>query len=301
MTRRVSSYSFTSTKATMIRFLLLIFCCTLLVSCEDTNMAIMADAASDAVTAVTLSDEDVAALASKAAEEYDSKSRVAPEGSAYDTRLRKLVRGHGKRDGRDFNYKVYITDQVNAFAMADGTVRVNSGLMDIMADNELLFVIGHEMGHVVKNHSRRKVVVAYGSSALRKAVASQENEVGQLARSVIGSFAEQLTNAQFSQHEERQADLYGLRFIEELGYDKSGAVSALNKLADLARNHTFLSSHPNPEARAEIMLNGALEAEEPDQEESLLGSLWIFLKKVVGFVIGLLVYLVNLLLGLFSG
>lgn len=219
-------------------FIFYLFLC----SCEDTNVGIMADAASDAVTAVTLQDEDVYALARQAAAASDRQNLLDPPGGRYDTRLQQLVSDHAERDGRTFSFRVYIADQANAFAMADGTVRVNSALMDLMTDHELLFVIGHEIGHVVKNHSRRKVVVAYGSSALRKALASQESEIGQLARSVIGGFAEQLTNARFSQHEERQADLYGLTFLEEQGIDRSAAVSALQKLTELARGHTFLKS-----------------------------------------------------------
>lgn len=286
----------------MFRYVVFFLTALLICSCEDTNIGIMAGAASDAVTAVTLDDEDVYELAQRAAVVSDSENRVAQQGSVYDARLRRLVAHHTVEDGRTFNFKVYLTEQVNAFAMADGTVRVNSGLMDLMNDQELLFVIGHEMGHVVKNHSRRKVVVAYGSSALRKAIASQENEVGQLARSVLGSFAEQLTNAQFSQHEERQADLYGLRFLVEEGYDKTAAISALGKLADLARQHTFLSSHPDPEKRAELMLSGALEEEPEDNEKSsLLGSLFGFIKDVVMFLIGLVVGLVQWLFHIITG
>lgn len=286
----------------MFRYIVFFLTALLVCSCEDTNIGIMAGAASDAVTAVTLDDQDVYELAQRASIVSDSKNRVAPRGSVYDTRLQKLVAHHTEQDGRTFNFRVYLTEQVNAFAMADGTVRVNSGLMDLMNDQELMFVIGHEMGHVMKNHSRRKVVVAYGSSALRKAIASQENEVGQLARSVLGGFAEQLTNAQFSQHEERQADLYGLRFLEEEGYDKTGAVSALGKLADLARQHTFLSSHPDPAERAELMLSGAFKEEvESDEDRSLLGSLFGFIKDVVLFIIGLVVGLVKWLSGFIFG
>ncbi|MDK9707590.1 MAG: M48 family metallopeptidase [Desulforhopalus sp.] len=237
-----------------IRYILIILSAMVLVSCEDTNIAVMTDAASDAVTAITLSDESVKNIAQRAAYDADGKHHVAPTGNPYDARLRKLVADQSKRDGNSFNFKAYLTKDVNAFAMADGTIRVFSGLMDLMNDEELLFVIGHEMGHVVKNHSRKKVVLAYSTSALRKGLASQESQIGQIASSVIGSFAEQLTHAQFSQHEERQADQYAADFLQAEGYQIASAVSALNKLAALARQHTFLSSHPDPEARAKRLL-----------------------------------------------
>jgi putative metalloprotease len=249
------------------------------ISCEDTNVSVMTNAATDAVTAFTLSDEDVKNLAKRAANDSDSKNRIALAENPYDRRLQKLIADHNQRDGKSFDFKVYLTNEVNAFAMADGTIRVYSGLMDLMNDEELLFVIGHEMGHVVKNHSRKKVVLAYSTSALRKGLASQENQIGQIASSVIGSLAEQLTHAQFSQYEERQADLYAADFLEAEGYHVSGAVSALNKLAALARQHTFLSSHPEPEARAKSLVQE--ENSSGDDGDSILENLLQYGRKIV--------------------
>lgn len=270
----------------MIRYLIFLSV-MVLASCEDTNVLMMTEATTEAVTAITLSDEEVKDLARRSALDLDSKHNIAPVENPYDKRLQKLIAGHTQRDGRSFDYKVYLANEVNAFAMADGTIRVYSGLMDLMNDEELLFVIGHEMGHVVKDHSRKKVVLAYATSALRKGLASQDNQVGQIASSVIGSFAEQLTHAQFSQHEERQADLYGAAFLQTEGYQISSAVSALNKLAELARQHTFLSSHPDPEARAKKLLQG--DEDEGEAHDSLFGKL---VEEGKGFLVSLL-YLIR--------
>jgi len=280
----------------MIRYFLISLFSMFLVSCENTNVAVMTDAATDAVTAMTLSDEDVKNFAQSAAYDLDSKHHVAPTGNPYDARLRKLVADHYKKDGYSFNFKAYLTKDVNAFAMADGTIRVFAGLMDLMNDEELLFVIGHEMGHVVKNHSRKKVVMAYSTSALRKGLASQENEIGQIASSVIGSFAEQLTHAQFSQHEERQADRYAADFLEAEGYHVSSAVSALNKLAALARQHTFLSSHPDPEARAKTILQREHSAGE--DQDSILEKVLQYAQKIVIGLFALISHLLSWVMSL---
>ncbi|MBB5349263.1 M48 family metallopeptidase [Desulfoprunum benzoelyticum] len=280
----------------MIRYLLIFLSITLLTSCEDTNVLMMTEATTEAVTAITLSDQEVKDLARRSALVSDSKHDIAPVGNPYDKRLQKLIADHTQRDGRSFNYKVYLANEVNAFAMADGTIRVYSGLMDLMNDEELLFVIGHEMGHVVKDHSRKKVVLAYATSALRKGLASQDNQVGQIASSVIGSFAEQLTHAQFSQHEERQADMYGAAFLQTEGYQISSAVSALNKLAELARQHTFLSSHPDPEARAKRLMRG--DEDEGEAQDSLFGKLVEEGKEFLVSLLYLIRFLFNWLLSL---
>ena len=67
-------------------------------------------------------------------------------------------------------------------------------------------------------------MLAYAGSAARKAIASQQNTAGEIARSAIGGLVEKLVNAQFSQQEEREADDYGVLYLQRLGYDVQPAV-----------------------------------------------------------------------------
>jgi len=212
------------------------------------------EAGGDVVRAVTLSDAQVRLLAGKAAGVSDQKHRVAGPGTLYARRLAQLIRNIQVDGGTQFNIKVYLDSRVNAFAMADGSIRIYSGLMDRMDDGELLFVIGHEMGHVVKKDVKKKMMVALAASALRKGIASQENVAGFIASSALGGLAQELANAQFSQQEERAADSYGLEFLKKNGFPTTRAVNtaaqALEKLARASGNHSLLSSHPSPEKRA---------------------------------------------------
>lgn len=284
-----SKYTITFTRRLPLTMLLVVsfLCCS---ACENTNFFILAEAGYEAVNAVTLSDEDVKKLAKQAATEADATHQVAPPQSPYSQRLHRLVAKYVKIEEKPFNFKVYITDDVNAFAMADGTVRIYSGLMDLMDDGELLFVIGHEMGHVIMEHSRRKVVVAYASSALRKGLASQENEIGLLARSVIGAFAQQLINAQYSQREEKHADNYGAEFLMRHGYGVDPAVSALKKIAALGGQATLLSSHPDPENRAHRLASGAYTTdleEMPSLFSRILVTLKVWMMKLLHLIFSL--------------
>ena len=276
------------------RLFLVVIMPLLFVSCEDTNLLVLTEAGMDAVTAVTLSDEDVQNLSMQAAQEADRKNRVAPSESAYTKRLSRLVANHQVHQETTFNFKVYLTSDINAFAMADGTIRVYSGLMDIMNDEELLFIIGHEIGHVIKKHSRKKVVLAYASSAIRKGLASQENEIGQIARSTIGAFTQQLANAQFSQHEEREADEYGAAFLLDLGLTKKPAITALQKLDTLAQQHTILSSHPDPANRARRLIEGDSFEEE---SESIFTTFWNVLMSLLKWLIAVIQSLFNFFFG----
>ncbi|HBI16004.1 MAG TPA: peptidase M48 [Desulfobulbaceae bacterium] len=241
----------------------------LLTACDNTDIRLASEAGLDAVTAVTLSDQALLELARQSAAYADGEHILAPADSDYSTRLRRLAGDHLQEDGVSFNFGVYLADEVNAFAMADGTIRLYSGLMDMLNDGELRFILGHEMGHVVKEHLRRKIQLAYAASALRKGLASQNTTLGDLARSQLGGFVELLMNAQFSQLEEKVADDYGLSFLRQKQYAPGDAVTALRKLATLGSGHTFLSTHPEPEKRAErleLQLQGkAVPVEEAGQ------------------------------------
>jgi len=274
--RRLSRLSWSGKIKQLIIFSLV---CLLLLSGCDTNVQLTTEAGIDAIKAVTLSDKDVHELAARGASFADGKNRIAPPESSYAKRLRRLVGDHIQEGGYNFNYKVYLSPEVNAFAMADGTIRIHSKLMDMMDDGELRFVIGHEMGHVVKKHIRKKIMMAYAGSALRKGIASQENLAGDISRSALGGFVETLLNAQFSQQEEREADDYGLTFLKNKGYDTMSAISALRKLATLGNNHTFLSSHPAPGNRAD-RLEDQLSSPEKTDEPSWIEGIFIVIKNL---------------------
>jgi len=265
----------------MLRYFALLLCFVFLLSgCEDTDITTATDAGLDAVKALTLSDQDVQEIAAESAQLSDKENRLAPPDNIYAKRLHQLV-GQNLQEGNvKFNYRVYISPEVNAFAMADGTIRIYSGLMEMLNDGELRFVVGHEMGHVMKNHIRKKIQLAYAASAVRKGIASQNNAAGDVARSLFGGLAESLMNAQFSQLEEKDADDYGLDFLRRKNYEPRHAVSALKKLAGLGKGHSFLSSHPDPDKRAERLqaqLEGrALSIEE--NKQNILGKVKAFLE-----------------------
>ncbi|HEU0126944.1 MAG TPA: M48 family metalloprotease, partial [Flavobacterium sp.] len=151
------------------------------------NAQILSDKAMGAlgkgVSGFTFSDADAAALAKKAIEEMDANNPVAGPTDGYAIRLNRVFGKHATSEGVTLNYKVYLVKDINAFACADGSVRVFAGLMDIMDDNELLAVIGHEIGHVVNHDTRDAIKAAYKKEALMDAASSQSGKVEAITNS----------------------------------------------------------------------------------------------------------------------
>lgn len=216
----------------------------------------MLGAAKDAAKAATLTDEEVAAYAAQMAQHADAESNVAPANDKYAKRLAGLTQGLGDEKGLKLNFKVYLTEEINAFAMADGSIRMYSGLMEAMTDDEVRYVIGHEIGHVKAGHSRKRMQTALATSATQKAAASSGGKVGALAESELGELMTQVIRAQHSQSNEKEADDYAFDFMTRRKYDRMATVTALEKLDQMfggGRKTDWLSTHPAPKERAERM------------------------------------------------
>ncbi|UFH53581.1 M48 family metallopeptidase [Spirosoma sp. KNUC1025] len=211
----------------------------------------------DAITAATLTDAQVAAYTRQAVQQMDAKNPVASSSDPYAQRLSRIVSRHHTVGGLPINYKVYKVADVNAFATADGSVRVFKGLMDVMTDNELLAVMGHEIGHVIEHHSRDAMKSALRRSAVRNAAASQSGALGKLSRSQLGDLADYLAGASFSRKQETEADDYSYSFLKRNGYNVLALATSFEKLAKLSGGGKggqvtqILSTHPDSKARAQ--------------------------------------------------
>lgn len=213
----------------------------LLSGCQSLNTEGLMQSGAQAFQAATLNDADVKALSEKSCVEMDQKAQIASADSQYGKRMAKIAAALGDNiNGTPANYKVYVTKDVNAWAMANGCIRVYSGLMDMMTDNEVEGVVGHEMGHVALGHTRKAMQVAYGTTALRTAIASAGGVVGTLSQSQLADLGEKLVNAQFSQKQESEADDYSFDLLKKRGIDPNGLVTSFEKLASMeaGRNST---------------------------------------------------------------
>ena len=234
-----------------------------LVSCSETFNATRAlQGGLIAAQAISLSDEQVQAYVHQYITQLDAQSQVLPASSAYVKRLNNLTSGLTAVDGVPLNFKVYQEDQVNAFACADGSVRVYTGIMDVMSDNELLGVIGHEIGHVALKHTKKEMRTSMLTSAALEGLASTSSTMATLTDSQLGALGEAISSAQFSQKQESQADDYGYDFIKGAGKNPWAMAMAFEKLQSLSGGSTagnaasgsssatsILSTHPSTESR----------------------------------------------------
>ena len=210
------------------------------------------------VAGFTFSDADASALSKAAVDKMDTEHIVTGPKDPYTIRLNKVFGKHTSGEGYALNYKVYKLNEVNAFATADGSVRVYSGLMDIMDDNELLAVIGHEIGHVANHDSRDAIKAAYKKEALIDVVASQSDKVAAVTDSQLAKLGSVMIDSKHSRKQESEADEFSYDFMKKNGYNVNAVASAFSILAKMSEGTQasflgkMMSSHPDSKERAEV-------------------------------------------------
>lgn len=216
------------------------------------NMDGMMSAGFGFISAASLSDEEMQQIGDNTIARMDASSHVAPAQNPHARRLARLAAPWSEVDGVKLEYKVYLDPTVNAFAVPNGSIRFYSGLLNAMTDDEVRYVIAHEIGHVVLGHSKGAFQTAIMASSARQALAASGNSTAAtLTNSQLGELGEKLVNAQYSQRNENEADDFAINLMRQHGYNAHASVTALRKLESQFGNESSLfSSHPAPGDRA---------------------------------------------------
>ncbi len=221
------------------------------------NLGKAIGAGKDVVKAEMISDADLKQYFDQVSVETDRENPVAGPKDPYGKRLAALSKGMSNYDGLNLDIKAYLVKDVNAFAMGNGTVRIFAGLMDKFTDDEVRYVIAHEIGHVKAGHSKKRMQAALRASAAQKGVGAVGGTAGKIASSELGNLFRKVVVAQHSQKNENEADDYAMTFLKAKGFQRMAAVTALEKLAgmdgDKKNPLQFLSTHPSPGERAKRM------------------------------------------------
>lgn len=159
-----------------------------------------------------------------------------------------------------WEFVVFESNELNAFALPGGKVGVYTGLLALTeSDDELAAVMGHEIAHVSSRHSGERFsqqMVATGVAAGTEVFMEAKDvdpKQRQLARAALGAATSVGVMLPFSRLHESEADAIGLRFAAGAGYDPRAAVTFWQRMqkanADRPKPWEFLSTHPSDATR----------------------------------------------------
>lgn len=222
------------------------------VSSVDPNA--VAAATNSIASALTISNNEIIALCQEHMAEMDTINYVLSADDPYSQRLARVMSRFKNTGGMRLNYAVYDDENtINAFASGDGSVRVYSGLMDLMDDDELFAVIGHELGHLNNHDVRDAYRTAYLVVAARYGIASFGDMASAISMGFIGDLSDELANNAYSRHQENKADEAAYRFCIDNNVDPYAMYHALQKLDSVSGSRNgkksgfanMFSDHPD--------------------------------------------------------
>lgn len=220
-----------------------------------------------AAQALTLSNAQIQEYTRQYIQQLDAKSTVCGADDPYTVRLNRLTANLKSIDGTPLNFKVYKTSELNAFACADGSVRVYSGLMDILNDDELLGVIGHELGHVAHQDTKNQYKRAILTAAATEGLSASSSTLATLSQSTLGKIGQALASSSFSRKQEAAADEFGYDFLKGMGknpwamstsFEKLKAHSGSTQASISGFVNQLFSDHPDLDKRINTMRQQAI-------------------------------------------
>lgn len=155
--------------------------------------------------------------------------------------------------GWNWEVNVIASNELNAFCMPGGKIMVFSGLIDQLrlTDDEIAIVLGHEIAHALREHSRAQMSQAIAAqSAIGLGAALLGLSGG--SSDVANAGYEALIATRFSRSDETEADRIGLELTARAGYDPRAGVTLWQKMTQVSQGGQppeFLSSHPADASR----------------------------------------------------
>ncbi|NJO17632.1 MAG: M48 family metallopeptidase [Thioploca sp.] len=162
---------------------------------------------------------------------------------------------------KDWEIAVFRDESANAFALPGGKIGVNTGLLKVAEDqNQLGTVIGHEIAHVLANHSNERVSQEYAVQQgieLIQAVANVQTQMGQTMMGLLGVGAQFGILLPYSRTHESEADIFGLNLMAAAGFDPRASITLWQNMerAGSSEAPEFLSTHPSHNTRINDLQN----------------------------------------------
>ena len=150
---------------------------------------------------------------------------------------------------------VFDSDDVNAFALPGGRIGVYTGLLKVTHNqDQLAAVIGHEVSHVLAQHSNerlsQKQVANIGMSAADQLLKNTTTKAPAMA--ALGMGVQYGVLMPYSRAHETEADVLGLQLMAVAGFNPQESVSLWHNMAVASKGSApleILSTHPSDQTR----------------------------------------------------
>ena len=162
--------------------------------------------------------------------------------------------GTYRTDAAAWDWEVHTiqSDELNAFVVPGGKIMFYSGIIDRLSltDDEIAAIMGHEMSHALREHSRERLSREYATQT-SIGVAASIFGLSQGQTELAGTAGSLGLSLPHSRTQESEADQIGLELMARAGYNPQAAVSLWQKMQKASEGEPpqFLSTHPSSSSR----------------------------------------------------
>lgn len=234
----------------------------LLSGCESTTSGGATDSSRSQL--LLISSEELNAGSAKAYQQEMNKARVAKAlntNAVYTRRVNTVAKrliaqiGTFRPEATNWKWEVNVVTSktVNAYCMPGGKIAVYTGIISELnlTDDELAAVIGHEMAHALREHSREQIsqqIAKQQTIAIGGAILG----LGSTTQGLANMASEYVLTLPFSRVMEAESDIIGMELMARAGYNPKGAINIWRKMSALKKGEgpmEFTSTHPSDATR----------------------------------------------------
>lgn len=235
--------------------------CLILSGCQSTTSGGVTDSSRSQF--MLISSKDINEGSAKAYKQELNKAKAAKAlntNVAYTRRVNAIAKrliAHVdifRPDAKNWKWEINVisSNSVNAYCMPGGKIAVYTGIISKLklTDDELAAVIGHEMAHALREHSREQIsqqvatsqIISLGSAILGLGVATEN---------LANIASKYILTLPFSRTMETESDIIGMELMARAGYNPQGAISIWKKMNAISKSNPpeFISTHPSDETR----------------------------------------------------
>lgn len=157
-------------------------------------------------------------------------------------------------DAANWNWEVNLikSPELNANCGPGGKIIFYSGIIEQLSltDDEIAAIMGHEMAHALREHSREAMSKAYGIEVAKQGAGALLG-LGEDSLALADTVVQYSLTLPNSRGNENEADLIGLELAARAGYDPNAAISLWKKMEAAGGNAPpeFMSTHPSSSSR----------------------------------------------------
>ena len=170
-----------------------------------------------------------------------------------------------RSDALNWDWQVNLIDEdtLNAWCMPGGKIAFYTGIINQLKlnDDEIAAIMGHEMAHALREHSREQAsqdqLAQIGLFAVQKATNASDNTMKLANMAAYYTFT-----LPYSREHESESDIMGVELMARAGYNPNASISVWEKMSKVSQSNTpeFLSTHPSNENRIKELQKVSAEA-----------------------------------------